>query len=48
MAKNQIWSVYNVGPGSASPLFTGSKTECLRFMAWVLSNERKSLTIRPV
>lgn len=31
-----IFGVRTIGPGSGSYLFKGSKTECLRFMAYAL------------
>ncbi len=39
MSHGKRWSVYKTGPGSGAPYFTGSKTECLRFLAYVMANE---------
>ena len=47
MKKPHQYAVYRSGPGSLHPLFTGSKTDCLHFMAHALKHEPDvALTIR--
>jgi hypothetical protein len=40
--------VKNVGPGLLGYLFKGSKTECLKFLAYVLKMSPKAYVIAPL
>lgn len=46
--KRRKWCVKGTGPGSLGYLFKGSKTECLKFLAYVMRTEPKAYVIAPV